>query len=119
MYIKLPADVAQNATRPQRFWSGKDLSKLKLVRSRAEKITRIGDKVKLNLAEPINPNCYPYTRHGKSSDPGEELVVRNYVVNRTDTMVEVLWQDGSREFLSARDLIPYLNPDEYDCWYKC
>ena len=34
----------------------------------------------------------------------------------TETMLDVLWQDGTEESLQAVDVIPYLNPDEYDCW---
>ena len=39
-----------------------------------------------------------------------------YVVQETKSSVEVLWQDGTRETLDARNTVPYLNPDEYDCW---
>ncbi|KAI0319861.1 hypothetical protein OF83DRAFT_1275465 [Amylostereum chailletii] len=107
----LPPEAAQNAVRPGRFWSGRDLSKLKLVRSRAEQMMRVGDKVTLK-----NTLCHPETRHGKASDTGGEIVVRAYVVEETHTTVQVLWQDGTPEVLSTKKLIPYLNPDEYDCW---
>ena len=39
-----------------------------------------------------------------------------YVVQETKSSVEVLWQDGTRETLDACNTVPYLNPDEYDCW---
>lgn len=73
---------------------------------------RVGDKVLLKnwVNEPI-------TRHGKPSDPGGDIEVRAYVAKETRTRVTVLWQDGSSELLDAKDLIPYLNPDEYDCWW--
>jgi ubiquitin-conjugating enzyme E2 O len=37
-------------------------------------------------------------------------------VKETMTRVTVLWQDGASEVLDTKELIPYLNPDEYDCW---
>lgn len=73
---------------------------------------RVGDKVALK-----NTLCNPETRHGKVSDTGGEIVVRAYVVEETHTTVQILWQDGTTEVLSSQKLIPYLNPDEYDCWY--
>lgn len=45
------------------------------------------------------------------------LEVRTFVVQETRTTIAVLWQDGTRETLNATETIPYLNPDEYDCWY--
>lgn len=32
-------------------------------------------------------------------------------------MVNVLWQDGTREVIDCKETVPYVNPDEYDCWY--
>ena len=58
----------------------------------------------------------PATRHGKEDDPTHMLEVRTCVVQETHTVVSVLWQDGTTETLDAKDTIPYLNPDEYDCW---
>ncbi|KAI0036624.1 hypothetical protein K488DRAFT_67467 [Vararia minispora EC-137] len=107
----LPQDQAQTAVRPERFWSGANLSKLRLVRSRAEQMMHVGDKVLLkNWAEE------PSTRHGKPADPGGDVEVRAYVVKETKTLVTVLWQDGKGEDIDSKELIPYLNPDEYDCW---
>ncbi|KAI9513052.1 hypothetical protein F5148DRAFT_463736 [Russula earlei] len=107
----LPTEVAQNASRPERFWSGANLAKLKLVRSRAEWMMRVGDKVILKDAASL-----PSTRHGKEGEPYGVIEVRVYVVRETQTTVDVLWQDGSIETLPTTKLIPYLNPDEYDCW---
>ncbi|KAI0257678.1 hypothetical protein BJV78DRAFT_1164298 [Lactifluus subvellereus] len=107
----LQADVAQSISRPDRFWSGEDLAKLKLVRSRAEWMMRVGDKVILKDASSL-----PFTRHGKEGEPYGVVEVRVYVVRETQTTVDVLWQDGSKETVLTTKLIPYLNPDEYDCW---
>jgi len=107
----LLAEVAQSISRPERFWSGVDLAKLKLVRSRAEWMMRVGDKVILKDAASL-----PSTRHGKEGEPYGIIEVRVYVVRETQTTVDVLWQDGSTETMLTTKLIPYLNPDEYDCW---
>ncbi|KZV76968.1 hypothetical protein PENSPDRAFT_597485 [Peniophora sp. CONT] len=107
----LPSTAAVNAVRPDRFWSGARLSELRLLRSRAEQLARVGDKVLLK-----NWQNGPLTRHGKPTDPGGDIEVRAYVVRETQTRVSVLWQDGESEVMDAKALIPYLNPDEYDCW---
>jgi ubiquitin-conjugating enzyme E2 O len=109
--VQLLAEVAQSISRPERFWSGVDLAKLKLVRSRAEWMMRVGDKVILKDAASL-----PSTRHGKEGEPYGIIEVRVYVVRETRTTVDVLWQDGSTETMLTTKLIPYLNPDEYDCW---
>ncbi|KAH8998837.1 hypothetical protein EDB86DRAFT_2910381 [Lactarius hatsudake] len=107
----LSAEAAQRISRPERFWSGDNLAKLKLVRSRAEWMMRVGDKVILKDATNL-----PSTRHGKEGEPYGVIEVRVYVVRETQTTVDVLWQDGSTETMPTTRLIPYLNPDEYDCW---
>ncbi|EIM92129.1 uncharacterized protein STEHIDRAFT_47908 [Stereum hirsutum FP-91666 SS1] len=107
----LPPETAAGASRPQRFWHGEDMGKLKLVRSRAEQMMRVADKVTLRDGPGI-----PYTVHGKAGEPWGLIQVRVYVVRVTQSTVHVLWQDGSTETLLATELIPYLNPDEYDCW---
>lgn len=57
-----------------------------------------------------------YARHGKEEDPAGVVHVQTFAVAETETMVDVLWQDGVRDTIKSTDLIPYLNPDEYDCW---
>lgn len=109
--VQLPAEAVQSISRPERFWSGENLAKLKLVRSRAEWMMRVGDKVILKDAASL-----PSTRHGKEGEPYGVIEVRVYVVRETQTTVDVLWQDGSTETMPTTKLIPYLNPDEYDCW---
>ena len=72
---------------------------------------RVGDRVRLRTRGDV-----PVTRHGKSSEPHNVIEVDTLIVQETRTAVEVLWQDGTRETVDARDTVPYLNPDEYDCW---
>ncbi|KAI0932058.1 hypothetical protein AcW2_000786 [Taiwanofungus camphoratus] len=105
-----PAE-AQSRLRPARFWHGQDLAKLTLVRRRAEQTFRVGDRVL-----PKDTIGLPVTRHGKEEDIHNVLEVHTFVVRETRTMVNVLWQDGTRETLDAKETVPYLNPDEYDCW---
>lgn len=73
---------------------------------------RVGDRVLLK-----NPNQSPATVHGREGDPAGSVTVRDLVVTETHTMVNVLWQDGTRDLLDCKETIPYVNPDEYDCWY--
>ena len=82
-----------------------------LVRRRAEQSLRVGDRVLLK-----DPSSVPVTRHGKEEGSQRLLEVRTCVVRETRTQIQVLWQDGTQEPLDAIDTIPYLNPDEYDCW---
>lgn len=105
-----PAEAAQRV-RPQRFWHGPDLSKLTLVRRRAEQAMRVGDRVLLK-----DSKASPVSTHGREGEGPGTLTVRTLVVKETRTTVNVLWQDGTRETLNAKETIPYLNPDEYDCW---
>lgn len=70
----------------------------------------LGDRVEFR-----NPTGMPMTQHGQEGDQGV-FYVQIFRVKETETTVEVLWQDGSRETSKAINLIPYLNPDEYDCW---
>lgn len=107
----LEPSEAQLRLRPARFWYGPDLAKLTLVRRRAEQALHVGDRVLLKDVADA-----PVTRHGKEEDPNLVLEVRTFVVQETRTTIAVLWQDGTRETLNATETIPYLNPDEYDCW---
>ncbi|THH34055.1 hypothetical protein EUX98_g169 [Antrodiella citrinella] len=107
----LSPEVASARQRPQRFWHGPDLAKLTLVRRRAEQTMRVGDRVLLKNAAEM-----PVSVHGKEGAQHGLIEVRTLALKRTRTLVNVLWQDGKRECLDARDTVPYLNPDEYDCW---
>jgi ubiquitin-conjugating enzyme E2 O len=81
-----------------------------MVRCKSEQDMRVGDKVLLKHSASL-----PSTTHGQEGDPGV-VVVHTLVVTQTRTNVTVLWQDGAREIVGATDLIPYLNPDDSDCW---
>ncbi|TCD69895.1 hypothetical protein EIP91_005719 [Steccherinum ochraceum] len=103
---------ASTRQRPQRFWHGSDMGKLTLVRRRAEQCLRVGDRLLLKNREEM-----PVTLHGKEGVQQQGPVeVRTAVVKQTHTIVNVLWQDGKRDCLDAKDTVPYMNPDEYDCW---
>lgn len=71
----------------------------------------VGDRVRLK-----NGIGLPVTRHGEEGVGMGVLTIDTYQVLQTETTLNVLWQDGTRETVLARDVIPYLNPDEYDCW---
>ena len=108
--FQLDPEEASQRQRPPQFWHGPDLGKLTLVRRRAEQAMHVGDRVVLKK------EGLPVTTHGRESDPPGVVEVRTLVVTETRTFVNVLWQDGTRETVDARETIPYLNPDEYDCW---
>jgi ubiquitin-conjugating enzyme E2 O len=72
---------------------------------------RVGDKVELKHVEHL-----PATIHGQVGDPAGRIAVQTYAVKETRSTVTVLWQDGTLETLMSTELIPYLNPDESDCW---
>lgn len=60
----------------------------------------------------INP-----THHGIRNVPPGVVEVDTLIVRETKTLARILWQNGTiTENVSATDLIPYANPDEYDCW---
>ena len=71
----------------------------------------MGDRVLLK-----GVNDVPVTRHGRDEGENSGIDVRTFVVRETRTSVDVLWQDGVKETLDSKETIPYLNPDEYDCW---
>lgn len=72
---------------------------------------RVGDRVRLRDAAQA-----PLTRHGRSTEPHGVIEVDTLIVQETRTTVDILWQDGTHETHDARETVPYLNPDEYDCW---
>lgn len=112
--LQLSPEEASGRQRPQRFWSGTDISQLTLLSGFNDHNVRIGDK--LLLKSP--PGEYA-TRHGKSEKSEDTITVETFTVEETQTSIEILWQDGSRETSPSVLLIPYLNPDEYDCWCVC
>jgi len=71
---------------------------------------RVGDRVRLK-----DNTGAPSTTHGEEAD-NERVHVQTFLVVETQTSVDILWQDGTRQTLNATDVVPYLNPDEYDCW---
>ncbi|KAH9943144.1 uncharacterized protein BXZ73DRAFT_40439 [Epithele typhae] len=107
----LTPEAAQAKPRPQRYWYGQDLGKLLIVSSRAEEEMRVGDRVRLKSGQPT-----PTTKHGRTADKDGIIEVDTLVVQETETTIEILWQDGTKETLPAKETVPYLNPDEYDCW---
>jgi ubiquitin-conjugating enzyme E2 O len=109
--LQLDPLEAQSRRRPNKFWHGPDIAKLTLVPSRSEQL-RVGEKVELSIAAGL-----PSTVHGQEGGrPEGRITVQTFTVKETRTTVNVLWQDGTRETIKAVDLIPYLNPDESDCW---
>ncbi|KAJ3500529.1 hypothetical protein NLJ89_g9755 [Agrocybe chaxingu] len=105
------AAESEKRPRPKRFWHGEDLGQLTLVRMPSDLEMRAGDRVRLK-----DTTNMPVTFHGNASDPTGVVQVQQFVVKETMSTVEILWQDGTRETLKSTEVIPYLNPDEYDCW---
>ena len=80
-----------------------------LVHENSGQIHRVGDRVTLKNT----PNEF-VTTHNDGN--GRVINVDKLIILETKTVVEIQWQDGSKEVVTATNLIPYLNPDEYDCW---
>lgn len=86
------------------------MAKLTLVRSLADLEMRVGDRVTFK-----DETNVPSTTHGLAT--GSRLTVKTFTVTATETFCDILWQDGTKEeAVRSTELIPYLNPDEYDCW---
>ncbi|KAF7306777.1 Isocitrate lyase [Mycena indigotica] len=107
---ELEPEEAAKRQRPPQFWKGPDISKLTLLRSLADLEMRVGDRIVFKDDRDV-----PSTTHGLEG--ATKMVLKTFIVTETRTFVDVLWQDGSKsENIRSIDLIPYLNPDEYDCW---
>lgn len=94
--------------RPKRLWRAEEFDDLTLVRRRTT--VRIGEIITLN-----NHGNAPVSRH-PNKITRDVIEVRHFVVRDRQTHVTVLWQDGTKETKLARDLVPHLHPDEYECW---
>ncbi|KAF8167745.1 hypothetical protein B0H34DRAFT_740587 [Crassisporium funariophilum] len=103
--------TAENKSRPQKFWYGEDIGRLTLIRGRSDMEMRVGDRVYVK-----DTTGLPTTEHGQEGDATGVVQVQVYSITETATELDVLWQDGVREILKSVEVIPYLNPDEYDCW---
>ena len=97
--------------RPERFWSRKDISNLTLLRGVNDQLPRVGDRLLLET-----PPENVFTTHGPSGQGMNATRVETFVICETETVLDLLWQDCSRERVRSTDVIPYMNPDEYDCW---
>ncbi|THH08339.1 hypothetical protein EW145_g2772 [Phellinidium pouzarii] len=107
----LTSEEAAARQRPQRLWFGSDISQLTLLRGVNDQLPRVGDRLLLKEA----PESV-LTIHGRAGLGVGAVKVETFAIYETQTTVELLWQDGSREKVRSTELIPYLNPDEYDCW---
>ncbi|KAJ7630782.1 hypothetical protein FB45DRAFT_916544 [Roridomyces roridus] len=105
----LDPEQAQARKRPQQFWTAADMSHLILIRSLSDLQMRVGDRVTFK-----DENNLPSTSHGGLDGP--QITVKTFSVTETETIVDVLWQNGTKETIRATELIPYVTPDEYDCW---
>ncbi|KAJ7102087.1 hypothetical protein B0H15DRAFT_813134 [Mycena belliarum] len=105
----LDPEEAQARRRPAQFWTGTDMAKLTLIRSISDLEMRVGDRV--TFKEQVKVPC---TTHGL--DGKLQVQIKTFTVTESQTFVDILWQDGVKETVRSTDLIPYLNPDEYDCW---
>jgi ubiquitin-conjugating enzyme E2 O len=115
---QLDKSEAATRTRPPQFFSGPELSRLQLMRGQPDGKPRVGEKFVIRnplyaLACGVKPSV-----HGTEGVDGGLVTVVALMVKETRSRVTVLWQDGTREeHIDAKTLIPYLNIDEYDCWY--
>ncbi|KAG8872742.1 hypothetical protein FRB97_007396 [Tulasnella sp. 331] len=108
-------EVSATKQRPQRFWTADEVLQLCLVRPISR--LRVSDRVRFKNASVAAMHGVKTTRHGKSTVSPGVVEVDTLIVRETRTVARVLWQDGTiTEDIPARELLPYTNPDEYDCW---
>lgn len=99
--------------RPKRYFLGSDLSTLTLIRKSEEASHVVGDRVISKFRDERSIlKRFNIQNSSLGGDEDEEV----FIVVKTFTKVETLWQDGSRSWEPSRDLIPYLNLDEFDVW---
>ena len=82
-----------------------------VLRGPIDREVRVGEKIELNNIPPKF-----VTIHSDVVDPLRHIEARTFLVEETRTMCDVIWQDGRREIISSKELIPYTSPDEYDHW---
>lgn len=86
------------------------------MRSRGSVAGTIGERVVFkDPAQAINLGLTPVLY--KDQEMNVDFCVDVMVITMTRTRVEVLWQDGTREWVPSTSIIPHLNLDEYECWY--
>ncbi|KAF9015536.1 hypothetical protein BDQ17DRAFT_1341239 [Cyathus striatus] len=107
----LELHIAESRKRPQRFWYGQHIADLTLIRGKYDREMRVGDRVHLKDSSSV-----PCSRHGVPGDAAGFFYIQMFLVTETDTTLDILWQNGTHEQINAKDVIPYLNTDEYDCW---
>ncbi|KAG9042571.1 hypothetical protein FS837_010684 [Tulasnella sp. UAMH 9824] len=112
----LDAETAAAKKRPKQFWNADEFKELSIVRPRS--ILRVSDRVRFKDASLAEMHGVRNTRHGKVDMPGSELIESDIlVVRETRTIVRILWQNGViTNDIPSTAVIPYANPDEYDCW---
>ena len=110
--IQLPPEESAARQRPKRLWRAEEFNNLALVRRRTT--VRIGEIVTLE-----DHGNAPVSRHSCRTMPAEGGIVevRHFIVRDRKSQVTVLWQDGTKETKPAKELVPHLNPDEYECWW--
>lgn len=109
-FSKLDPKLLENRMRPKQFWFGKDVGGLTLLRTPSDAQMHCGDHLRLKDNSQV-----PVTVHGQEGFGHGPVTVDMCVVMETQTEVDILWQDGTKETVSAIDVIPH-TPDEYDCW---
>jgi ubiquitin-conjugating enzyme E2 O len=114
-FVQLDSVTGHELQRPPRLWASQDLQNLVVMRSRGSVAGSIGERVvfkdpiRVTLLG-IQPVLY------KDQELNFEVPVDVMVIRLSRTSVEVLWQDGIREWVPATELIPHINPDEHECW---
>ncbi|KAJ3573658.1 hypothetical protein NP233_g2277 [Leucocoprinus birnbaumii] len=105
-----PAEATKRQ-RPKRLWAGKELQNLVMMPVPSDLEATVGTRVSLKDEAGVL-----VTQHG--SDQGDYGVykVNAYKVVETETEVDVIWQNGRQETLLARDVVPQMSQDEYECW---
>jgi len=92
------------------------MSRLKLIRGFFDNKARAGDKYVLKNPSIATAQSIQPSSHGYEGIDGGKIDVFVFMARETRSRVTVLWQNGTTEEIDSKQLIPYLNVDEYDCW---
>ncbi|GJJ10039.1 hypothetical protein Clacol_004265 [Clathrus columnatus] len=89
--------IAATRTRPPRFFTGPEMSRLQLIRGQSDGKPRVGDKY--NFRDPSFASIagLKSSFHGREGVDGGVVTVSTVVVTETRTRVTVLWQSGAKE----------------------
>nr|CDI51712.1 conserved hypothetical protein [Melanopsichium pennsylvanicum 4] len=106
---KLSLEEQAKRPKPPAIWT--DYSKLTLVKAFSERNHEIGDRLVFKTREFKDKHGAKVTYHGRERIPVDVMLCVG-----TKTVLDVLWQNGTRTKEWACDMVPHTNLDEHESW---